>query len=232
MLAPSGEQVEIAFGDQRAVVTEVGGGLRAYSVGARQVVDSFEADQMCPSGRGQVLIPWPNRISKGSYEFQGRKYQLPINEHVTHSAIHGLVRWLAWDVAERQEHRVVVAHDLHPQPGYPFALTLRIEYTLSDDGLRVSTSATNVGSDTVGPGLHGDGDPRSRRPATGGAGPRRGHPQPQPGRETGRAGGLAPTCAASSSPARGRRSARPWSRRRWRGPWRRRERAWRSSSPR
>ena len=156
MLAPSGEQFEIAFGDHRAVVTEVGGGLRAYSVGGRQLVDSFEADQMCPSGRGQVLIPWPNRIGKGSYEFEGRQYQLPINEHDTHSAIHGLVRWLVWDVAEREEHRVVVVHDLPPQPGYPFALTLRIEYALSDEGLRVSTTATNVGSDACpyGSGAH------------------------------------------------------------------------------
>ena len=57
---------------------------------------------------------------------------------------------------EREEHRVVVGHDLHPQPGYPFALALRIEYALSDDGLRVSTTATNVGVDPCpyGAGAH------------------------------------------------------------------------------
>jgi aldose 1-epimerase len=156
VVGPSGEQFEIAFGDQRAVVTEVGGGLRTYSVGDRQLVDGYDADQMCASGRGQVLIPWPNRIGRGNYQFRGREHQLPINEHVTHSAIHGLVRWVAWDVAEREEHRVVVVHDLHPQPGYPFALALRIEYALSDQGLGVSTSATNVGVDACpyGAGAH------------------------------------------------------------------------------
>ncbi len=146
-MGPSGEQFEIALGDQRVVVTEVGGGLRAYSVGDRQVLDGYDAGEMCSSGRGQVLIPWPNRIVEGSYEFGGRTHQLPINEHVTQSAIHGLVRWAAWKVAEREKHRVVVVHDLHPQPGYPFALALRIEYALSDEGLRVSTRATNVGVD-------------------------------------------------------------------------------------
>jgi aldose 1-epimerase len=35
MIAPSGEQVEIAVGDQQAVVVEVGGGLRSYSAGSR-----------------------------------------------------------------------------------------------------------------------------------------------------------------------------------------------------
>jgi galactose mutarotase-like enzyme len=36
---------------------------------------------------------------------------------------------------------------LYPQPGYPFALRLCIEYALSDGGLRVHTTATNVGRD-------------------------------------------------------------------------------------
>jgi aldose 1-epimerase len=43
MRAPSGEQVELAFGDQRAVVVEVGGGLRAYSTGGRPVLDGSAA---------------------------------------------------------------------------------------------------------------------------------------------------------------------------------------------
>jgi aldose 1-epimerase len=30
---------------------------------------------MCSSGRGQVLIPWPNRLEDGSYEFDGRRHQ-------------------------------------------------------------------------------------------------------------------------------------------------------------
>jgi hypothetical protein len=39
MIAPSGEQIEIAAGDQQAVVVQVGGGLRAYSAGGRELVD-------------------------------------------------------------------------------------------------------------------------------------------------------------------------------------------------
>ena len=37
-------------------------------------------------------------------------------------------------------------HALHPRPGYPFSLALAIEYRLSDEGLVVQTTATNVGS--------------------------------------------------------------------------------------
>jgi aldose 1-epimerase len=146
VIAPSGEQIEIAAEHQRAVVVEVGGGLRAYSAWGREFVDGYGAGEMCSSGRGQVLIPWPNRLEDGSYEFDGRRHQLPLNEPERRNAIHGLVRWATWTAVARQPHRVVMEHILYPQPGYPFCLKLSIEYALSDGGLRVRTTAANVGT--------------------------------------------------------------------------------------
>jgi aldose 1-epimerase len=154
--SPSGEQLEIALGDQRAVVTEVGAGLRSYEAGGRNVLDGYGADEMASSGRGQVLVPWPNRIAGGRYDWGGRSLQLPLTEPEAGNAIHGLVRWSAWEVAEREPQRVVLTHGLHPQPGYPFALELRIAYALSADGLRVETTATNAGDEACpyGAGAH------------------------------------------------------------------------------
>ena len=77
---PSGEQIEIRAGDQRVVVVEVGGGLRSYTAGGRDVLDGYGADEMATAGRGQVLIPWPNRLEDGAYEFAGSRHQLPLNE--------------------------------------------------------------------------------------------------------------------------------------------------------
>src|SRR5580704_11968429 len=146
VIAPSGEQIEIRAEDQQAVVVTVGGGLRAYAVGGRALLDGYGADEMSTSGRGQVLIPWPNRLQDGSYEFGGRRHQLPLNEPTRHIAIHGLVRWSAWSVAEREAHRVVMEHVLYPHPGYPFSLGIGIEYVLSRNGLLVRTTATNLGT--------------------------------------------------------------------------------------
>ena len=131
VVLPSGRQFEIAHGDQRVVVVEVGGGLRSYTVGDADVLDGYPVDGTCTSGRGQVLIPWPNRIADGRYAFAGEEQQLAIDERGTGSAIHGLVRWVGWSLADRDERGVVLEHDVHPQPGYPFALSLRIEYTLT-----------------------------------------------------------------------------------------------------
>ena len=95
----------IAVGDQQAVIVEVGGGLRSYSAGGRELVDGYRSDDMSSSGRGQVLIPWPNRLEDGNYEFDGRHHQLPLNEPEHRNAIHGLVRWAAWTAAEHEPHR-------------------------------------------------------------------------------------------------------------------------------
>jgi aldose 1-epimerase len=143
---PSGEQVEIVHDDQRAVIVEVGGGLRSYTVADRDVLDGYAADEMCASGRGQVLMPWPNRLADGRYEFDGRGHQLPLTEPENRNAIHGLVRWASWRAADRSDERVLMEHVIRPQPGYPFTLGLTIEYTLSDLGLSVRSTATNLGT--------------------------------------------------------------------------------------
>jgi aldose 1-epimerase len=156
MPAPSGEQYEIRFGDQRAVVTEVGAGLRSYVVRGRSLLDGYAEDQMCKSGRGQVLMPWPNRIDGGAYEFDGQAYQLPLTEAKAGNAIHGLVRWTAWTVRERAPEQVAMEHTLHPQPGYPFTLRLSVEYVLDEAGLSVRTTVRNPGDQALpfGAGAH------------------------------------------------------------------------------
>jgi aldose 1-epimerase len=152
----SGEQIELRAGEQRVVVAEVGAGLRSYAVGDQDVLDGYAADELATSGRGQVLAPWPNRIEGGTYEFGGAQHQLPLNEVEARNAIHGLVRWSAWSASERSPDRVLLEHTLHPQPGYPFSLALGIEYSLSQDGLHVTSTATNIGPEACpyGFGMH------------------------------------------------------------------------------
>jgi aldose 1-epimerase len=151
---PSGEQVELSFGEQRVVVVGLGGGLRVYSVGDREILDGYGPDEMCPSGRGQLLVPWPNRIEDGRYEFGGQAYQLALDEPARSNAIHGLARWASWSVAEHEPARAVLEHVSYPQPGYPFSLAYRAEHVLGDDGLSVRIEATNVGG---GPCPYGAG---------------------------------------------------------------------------
>ena len=145
MNPPSGAQFVIAAGDQEATVVEVGGGLRTYTVAGADVLEGYGLHEMAAGGRGQNLIPWPNRIRDGRYLFAGTDLQLPLTEPSRHNASHGLVRWSNWAAAAHDPDRVVMELVLHPQPGYPFTLALSVEYRLDAAGLSVATTATNAG---------------------------------------------------------------------------------------
>ena len=153
---PSGEQVELRHGPWRAVVVEVGGALRALDHGGAPLLDGDGEREMASGGRGQPLLPWPNRLAGGRYRFGGREIEAPVNERATGSAIHGLTRWMPWRVAERGPDRCAMALRLPPSPAYPFLLDLRIEYALGDGGLEVALSAANAGDGPLpfGAGFH------------------------------------------------------------------------------
>lgn len=142
---PSGAQYPITWDDQEATVVEVGGGLRTYTVAGMDVLDGYGVDEMADGARGQMLLPWPNRIEDGKYSFAGEELQLALTEPGRHNAIHGLVRWANWAAAAHEADRVVMELVLRPQPGYPFTLGLSVEYRIGAGGLSVSTTATNLG---------------------------------------------------------------------------------------
>ncbi|MBB6629445.1 aldose 1-epimerase family protein [Nocardioides sp. KIGAM211] len=144
MLPPSGDQFEISGGGYRAVVTESGGALRHLSYAGRPLLDGFEEDQMSSGGRGQLLMPWPNRIRDGSYSFGGRDLQLALSEASRHNASHGLARWVAWSREEHSPGSVSLVYRLMAQSGYPWTLDLHVLYDLSADGLTVTQTATNM----------------------------------------------------------------------------------------
>jgi aldose 1-epimerase len=154
VVAPSGEQLEISGGGYRAVVTEGGGALRLLEHEGHPLVDGFPDGEMASGGRGQVLVPWPNRVRDGAYSFGGRDLQLPLSEPSRHNASHGLVRWVAWRLEDHAADAVSLTYRLTAQSGYPWVLDLRIRYVVAADGLTVTLSATNLSSEPA-PYAHG-----------------------------------------------------------------------------
>lgn len=104
----TGRQLTLRHGNQTAVVVELGGALRHYAIGDRAVLDGFGADDRITAGRGQLLVPWPNRVKGGSYRWNGQDLQLPLTEPTSGNAIHGLLRWTSWQVLEADDSRAVL----------------------------------------------------------------------------------------------------------------------------
>jgi aldose 1-epimerase len=153
---PSGQQLEIRSGHQRATIVEVGGGVREYVVGDRPVLNPYPRTSVCDGAHGAPLIPWPNRLADGRYRFDDEEFQVALSEPDKHNAIHGFLHWRSWRVAEHTESRVIMATRLYPLMGYPFTLDLQVDYQLSEDGLTVTTTAANLGDRTCpyGSGQH------------------------------------------------------------------------------
>jgi aldose 1-epimerase len=153
---PSGHQYAIAHGSSRAEITQVGATLRTYSVDGRNVVDGFGIDERASDGRGQVLAPWPNRLTDGRYQYGGHDCQAPINEPSQNTAIHGLVRWLDWSLVAHELASVTLSCAVRPQPGYEWQLHLEVTYTLDRAGLTVTLRAVNVSAERApfGVGFH------------------------------------------------------------------------------
>ena len=153
---PTGRQFELRRGAVRAVITEVGATLRVLKVGSLEVLRGFPVDGMPDASRGQVLIPFPNRVDQGRYAFHGRSLELALDEPERTNAVHGLVRWLNWAPLSHTPSRLVMGLVLHAREGYPFVLSLRVAYTLTRSGLRVRQSVRNLGTDPApyGAGFH------------------------------------------------------------------------------
>lgn len=101
--SPSGTQIHLARGDQRATVVEVGGGIREYAVADRPVFAPCGETEVAPAFHGAVLVPWPNRLADGRFEYGGRPFQVPITEVDRGTALHGLACWHRWDVVDQTE---------------------------------------------------------------------------------------------------------------------------------
>jgi aldose 1-epimerase len=143
---PTGRQYQVEGYNQRLVVTEVGATLRSYQVDGQEFLWGFRETELPNSSSGQLLFPWAGRCEAGAYTFQGVVQQLAINNVAANTAQHGLVRLMDWNVSQHDQRQITMELVLHPQAGYPFTLSLRQQYELTNGGLIVTTSATNVGA--------------------------------------------------------------------------------------
>lgn len=82
-----------------------------------------------------ILFP-PNRIRGGSFTFEGRQYDFPVNEPETGSHLHGALYRLPFETESLSENEAVFIYraDAGEYLGFPHAFQVRRHYTLTDVG--------------------------------------------------------------------------------------------------
>jgi aldose 1-epimerase len=139
-------EIELVSGDWTAVVSSHGASLRGLSFQGNAVVTGYRGAANKQGGQGDVLIPFPGRVAGGRYRWDGLDYQLPLTDKDGPNAIHGFVRKVDWEVDSRSPVSAAFTLKFAGAQGYPFPLTLRLEYSLDANGLQVDTIVTNDGA--------------------------------------------------------------------------------------
>jgi aldose 1-epimerase len=146
----------VTQGDARLSVDLRGGGLRELTVGGWQVLDGYPSGSVPHGRRGGVLLPWPNRIRDGRWQWHGQVLQLEVASPENPVASHGLVSWQPWAVLATDDDAVTVGTVIEPRPGYPFRLAAAVDYLLAADRLIVTVRVRNAGREAApfGAGMH------------------------------------------------------------------------------
>ncbi len=109
-----------------------------------------------------ILFPFPNRIRDGRFTFQGKKYQVPINDGPKVNAIHGFVYNRAWDVVDGGDDETSAwvtgrfrgsTHAADVKKCWPADYELFVTYVLRATSLRVEAIVRNPGKKPLPFGL-------------------------------------------------------------------------------
>ncbi|MFC7290730.1 aldose 1-epimerase [Hirschia litorea] len=102
-----------------------------------------------------VLLPFSNRIKQGFFEFDGKRYQLPINWQGDENAIHGNGWYSAWEVEKQTETSCELRYE-HDGSWWPWPFVARLTYSLEGRSLKMAAEVRNIAEECmpVGIGFH------------------------------------------------------------------------------
>lgn len=161
---PSGSELVVALRGAAVLAWRAPWRGQDGTVRVEDLVDGYadEAEVAAhDAARSALMAPFVNRLAGGQYAFDGARHQVPPVLPWEPLTMHGFARTLDWTVVDRDEDpahpadgdperpvsvtlRASVAPDAHA--GYPFALTLEVEYVLDAGSLDVTLRARNVGA--------------------------------------------------------------------------------------
>lgn len=106
-----------------------------------------------------ILAPFPNRIKDGQYAFEGKTYQLPINQVKEQNAMHGLLFDKTFKIESMQTKNNQAYLTLSylykgDADGYPFPFKCKVSYIWNPEQfLNISVSIENTGQTALPAGF-------------------------------------------------------------------------------
>lgn len=128
-----------------------GASLHELCLNDTMVIEDLSPLKYTDTYASSILFPFANRIKDGLYSFNGEEYQLEINHKKENNAIHGLVYDKTFKVVNEYitDHEAVITleyEEINKSKGFPFTYTIRLIYTLKDNGIKLNVSIKNTDS--------------------------------------------------------------------------------------
>jgi len=98
-----------------------------------------------------ILFP-VNRISGGSFEFEGREYRFPINEPDTNCHLHGILHETSFKLIRKETDMILCRYEAtadSPYLDFCHSFIIDIEYRLSGDGFTHTTCIKNTSNNNM-----------------------------------------------------------------------------------
>jgi len=153
----TGEKAEIAYNaggrtEDLILRSPVTGSLRSVLLSSERNASDVKTNV---GWKGDMLIPYANRIRNGSYSLIGKMYYMERNEDRSAYGKNGLHGYLYKKVMRVQQMHagndsalLTLAYDFDGSDlGYPFPLSVELMYRLDRHGFTITTKAKNRGLD-------------------------------------------------------------------------------------
>ena len=143
----------------RVIVTLCGVTVISWTVDGVELIDGYADEQEFAEQAGMrsaMMIPYSNRIEGGRYYFNGREidFHADDQEHAGGAVIHGMLRledFVITGTVLNETFAIVhfISRALRPGThlGYPFAVDVAIDLTVTPAGLEFVIAGTNVGAE-------------------------------------------------------------------------------------
>lgn len=149
-------------GNSFSLVPGHGSCLLNLEIGRQPILDATETPGELMANRwmkSALLVPFPNRLKRGTYIWENKKYRLFLNDSITQNALHGFLMHQKMEVTKTEltnEQAVISCayeYDKHVE-GYPFPFLFEVTYTIKEPNIfEVKLRFQNRGAQGIPVGL-------------------------------------------------------------------------------
>ena len=148
---------EFIFGNWHVTAApECGGNLSQVKYDGVDIMRGFSdvSDWVeTPTNFGFAVLFPPNRIDGGKFSFNGKNYQLPVNEPARGNHLHGIAlreKWVLDDVTDDSLAMSWIFDENSPMYAlYPFGCKLSVTYTFKEKSLIQKFTAENLSQEVM-----------------------------------------------------------------------------------